>query len=165
MEWYYILGIISYGIFIIQFILSNLGIGDMDLDVDCDGNIDFGASDLLSFKGLTHFVMGFSGWLMLNGQVTIATIIGAVIVGIIFVVALFFLYKLCMKFNYEPTTKSGSALIGKKVVVYAPLSDGRSSCYLMDEPYTEIVCISDSPKKQGEICQIIAFNSGIYNIS
>ena len=63
MEWYYILGIISYGIFIIQFILSNLGISDTDLDVDFDGNVDFSVSDLLSFKGLIHFAMGFSGWL------------------------------------------------------------------------------------------------------
>lgn len=165
MEWYYILGIISYGIFIIQFILSNLGFVDIDLDVDCDGNIDFDVGDLVSFKGLIHFAMGFSGWLMLTGQVTLVTIIGAIGVGIIFMVALFFLYKLCMKFNYEPTTKSGNALIGKQVVVYTPLQNGKSSCYLMDEPYTEIICISDSPRKQGEVCRIVAFDSGIYHIS
>ena len=37
MEWYYVLGIISYGIFIVQFILSNLGFGDTDIDIDLDG--------------------------------------------------------------------------------------------------------------------------------
>lgn len=58
MEWYYILGIISYGIFIIQFILSNLGISDTDLDVDFDGNVDFSVSDLLSFKGADSLCYG-----------------------------------------------------------------------------------------------------------
>ena len=39
MEWYYVLGIISYGIFIVQFILSNLGFGDTDIDLDGYGII------------------------------------------------------------------------------------------------------------------------------
>ena len=50
MEWYYVLGIISYGIFIVQFILSNLGFGDADIDIDLDEDVDFDVSDLLSFK-------------------------------------------------------------------------------------------------------------------
>ena len=37
MAWYYILGIVSYSIFIIQFLLSNIGIGDTEFDVDIDG--------------------------------------------------------------------------------------------------------------------------------
>lgn len=164
MEWYYILGIISYGIFIIQFILSNLGIVDVDIDIDCDGDVDFDVGDLVSFKGLIHFIMGFSGWLMLTGQVTIVTVSIAVLIGIIFVVALYYLYKLCMRFNYEPKPKIGKSLVGRKVVVYVPLTGNSCSCYLVDEPYTEIPCISDSPRKQGEVCEIIAFNSGIYTI-
>ena len=71
MEWYYILGIISYGIFIVQFILSNLGFGDTDIDIDLDGDIDFDVSDLLSFKGLIHFLMGFSGWLSLKQRLKV----------------------------------------------------------------------------------------------
>ena len=70
MEWYYVLGAISYGIFIVQFILSSFGFLETDLDVDFDGNVDFSVSDLLSFKGLVHFAMGFSGWLMVIGEVT-----------------------------------------------------------------------------------------------
>ena len=79
MEWYYVLGIISYSIFIVQFILSNLGFGDTDIDIDLDGDADFDVSDLLSFKGLIHFLMGFSGWLMLSGTVNVFTIVIAVI--------------------------------------------------------------------------------------
>ena len=39
MEWYYILGAISYGIFILQFLISLFGPTDTDLDVDFDGNL------------------------------------------------------------------------------------------------------------------------------
>lgn len=61
-ETYYLLAAISYGIFIVQFILSWFG-GDTDLDVDLDGELDMDVSDIVSFKGLVHFVMGASGWL------------------------------------------------------------------------------------------------------
>lgn len=61
-ETYYLLAAISYGIFIVQFILSWFG-GDTDLDVDLDGELDMDVSDIVSFKGLVHFVMGVSGWL------------------------------------------------------------------------------------------------------
>lgn len=53
---YYLSAAISYGIFLVQFILSWFG-GDTDLDVDLDGDV----SDIVSFKGLIHFIMGASG--------------------------------------------------------------------------------------------------------
>lgn len=52
-ETYYLLAAISYGIFIVQFILSWFG-GDTDLDVDLDGELDMDVSDIVSFKGLVH---------------------------------------------------------------------------------------------------------------
>lgn len=55
-EVYYLLAAVSYGIFLVQFILSWFG-GDTDLD----GELDMNVSD--SFKGLIHFIMGASGWL------------------------------------------------------------------------------------------------------
>lgn len=66
-ETYYLLAAISYGIFIVQFILSWFG-GDTDLDVDLDGDMD--VSDIVSFKGLVHFVMGASGWLCIKHSVS-----------------------------------------------------------------------------------------------
>ena len=59
LEWYYILGMVSYGIFLIQFILSFI-LGDFNIDVDFDGDSDFDSSSVLSFKVLIHFLMGFS---------------------------------------------------------------------------------------------------------
>lgn len=106
MEWYYYLGAIAYGIFVLQFILSWF-MGDVDLDVDFDGTADFDTGDLLSFKGLIHFSMGLSGWLMLKHKLFETVmwydyVIGAVW-GIYFVVILYFLYRLILKFESETT--------------------------------------------------------------
>lgn len=165
MEWYYILGIISYSIFIIQFILSNLGISDTDLDIDFDGNIDFDVGDLLSFKGLIHFAMGFSGWLMLTGKVTVLTISCACCVGILFMLLLYFIYRICMKFNSEPTIKSKSDLVGEVVIVYVPLSNGKCICKVNAPNYTEIMCKADTNVQMGDILTIKSYKDGIYYIS
>lgn len=163
MEWYYILGIISYGIFIVQFALSNLGFGDTDIDIDLDGDVDFDVSDLLSFKGLIHFLMGFSGWLMLSGTVNVFTIIIAIILGISFMVGLYFIYKVCMKFNSEPTIKTGVELIGETATVYLPYLENKYICTLKDS--REIVCSSELPLKIGSTVCINSYISGIYYVS
>lgn len=165
MEWYYVLGAISYGIFIIQFILSSFGFLETDLDVDFDGNVDFSVSDLLSFKGLIHFAMGFSGWLMLAGKVTATTISIACLSGLIFMVLLYFIYRLCMKFHSEPTCKSGEELVGRVVTVYCPLGIGMCSCVINNPDYMEIVCKADREVKPGEIVTITSYKDGIYHVS
>lgn len=66
---YYLLAAISYGIFLVQFILSWFG-GDTDLDVDLDGELDMDVSDIVSFKGLIHFIMGASGWLCIKQSIS-----------------------------------------------------------------------------------------------
>ena len=163
MEWYYILGIISYGIFIIQFILSNFG-GDTELDVDFDGEGDFDTSSLLSFKGLIHFAMGFSGWLMLTKEVTTYTVCTGVIVGIVFMILLYYLYKLCMQFHSEPTEKDGVELVGYSVTVIMIMGDGSCICTPINLPYREIRCFSSTPAKIGDIKNIASYENGVYNI-
>ena len=53
-----IIALVTTGIFLIQFVLS-IFFGDLDADVDVDTDI----SSVVSFKGLTHFGIGF-GWYM-----------------------------------------------------------------------------------------------------
>lgn len=163
MEWYYILGIISYGIFILQFILSSVGFGDSDIDLDLDGDSDFDVSDLLSFKGLVHFLMGFSGWIIVKGTPSIFTICVAIVVGILFMIGLYYIYRLCMKFNSEPTIKSGIELIGETATVYVPYLKDKYICLLQDG--REIICSSELPIKEGTPVRINNFLSGIYYIS
>lgn len=106
MSWFYILFGIVLGIFIIKTLISTV-FGDMDIDFDVDGDIDFDVSSMLSFKGILHFLLGFSSYLSIFGYVNHVThfsfihYIIAFIVGIIFMIGLYYLYKLVIKLNHH----------------------------------------------------------------
>ena len=114
---YYGIAIVVYGIFIIRFILSWIG-GDFELDADAD--VDLG--DVVSFKGATHFLMGFFGWLSTKLLMTHSLewydyLIGFIL-GIIFVIILFYIYKFMMKLESMPILLTGKDLIGRSAKVY-----------------------------------------------
>ena len=113
----YIVALVVYGIFIIRFILSWIG-GDFDLD----GDIDLDVSDVVSFKGLTHFLMGASGWLSIKQYTTHSIMwydyLIAFCVGILFIGMLFQLYKFMMKLESKPTILTGKDLIGTSAIIY-----------------------------------------------
>jgi len=116
---YYGIAIVVYGTFIIRFILSCIG-GDFDVDMDVDTDLDL--SDVVSFKGATHFLMGMFGWLSVKGFIThniqwYDYLIGFIL-GIIFVVILFYIYKFMMKLESKPTILFGEDLIGHQGTVY-----------------------------------------------
>jgi uncharacterized membrane protein len=66
----------------------------MDLDADVDVGSGFLVSDVISFKGLVHFTIGFSLTLTLMGEFSILSATIGVITGIVFVLILYYLYKL-----------------------------------------------------------------------
>lgn len=145
--------------------LSVIGISDIDLDVDLDGNPDFDVGDLISFKGFIHFIMGFSGWLMLNNKVTITSIAIAIFCGLLFVFILYFFYRLCMKCNSEPTRFDNKDLVGYTVEVYLPTSNENEYICILNEPeHRELVCKSSKPATIGEKKIILSYKSGIFNI-
>ena len=115
---YYAIALIVYSIFIIRFILSWVG-----ADFDIDADVDIG--DVVSFKGLTHFLMGFSGWLSVKSYITHNVMwydyIIALILGIIFVILLYFVYKLLISLETKPQILSGKQLIGKTGKIYVIL--------------------------------------------
>ena len=115
---YYAIALIVYSIFIIRFILSWVG---ADFDVEAD--VDIG--DVVSFKGLTHFLMGFSGWLSVKSYTTHNVMwydyIIALILGVIFVILLYFVYKLLISLETKPQILSGKQLIGKTGKIYVIL--------------------------------------------
>jgi hypothetical protein len=162
MDIYYIIGIFSYCTFIIQFIAA-LALGDIDLDIDLDGNIDFNVSDLCSFKGLIHFLMGYSGWIILTNSTTLLNNIIAIAIGLIFVVILYYIYRFILKLNYEPVSKSGKDLIGTKVTVYLTMADPYK-CICIVNGSCEINCISRDPVSAGDIRTILNYRDGIYFI-
>ena len=115
---YYAVALTVYSIFIIRFILSWVG-ADFDIDADVD------ISDVVSFKGLTHFLMGFSGWLSVKSYTTHNVMwydyLIALILGIIFVILLYFIYKLLISLETKPQILSGKQLIGKTGKIYVIL--------------------------------------------
>ena len=115
---YYAVALTVYSIFIIRFILSWIG-----ADFDIDADIDIG--DVVSFKGLTHFLMGFSGWLSVKSYITHNVMwydyLIALILGVIFVILLYFVYKLLISLETKPQILSGKQLIGKTGKIYVIL--------------------------------------------
>ena len=115
---YYAVALTVYSIFIIRFILSWVG-ADFDIDADVD------ISDVVSFKGLTHFLMGFSGWLSVKSYITHNVMwydyLIALILGVIFVILLYFVYKLLISLETKPQILSGKQLIGKTGKIYVIL--------------------------------------------
>ena len=115
---YYAVALTVYSIFIIRFILSWVG-ADFDIEADID------ISDVVSFKGLTHFLMGFSGWLSVKSYITHNVMwydyLIALILGVIFVILLYFVYKLLISLETKPQILSGKQLIGKTGKIYVIL--------------------------------------------
>ena len=116
---YYTIAAIVYGIFIIRFILSWIG-GDFDIETDVD------MSDVVSFKGFTHFLMGFTGWLSVKSFTTHNVMwydyLIAFILGVIFVIILYYVYKFLMKLENKPQILSGKDFIGSTAKVYLVVS-------------------------------------------
>ena len=112
---YYAVALTVYSIFIIRFILSWVG-----ADFDIDADVDIG--DVVSFKGLTHFLMGFSGWLSVKSYITHNVMwydyLIALILGVIFVILLYFVYKLLSSLETKPQILFGKQLIGKTGKIY-----------------------------------------------
>lgn len=137
MAWYTILFITVISLFIIKLAIS-LFAGDIDMDVDFDGDSDFDSSSAFSFKGVLHFLVGFSSYLfarahtdtvnVVNGNVqfSFGDFVWAFIVGIIIMVALFYAYKLAMKANNE-TTNPEDLINNAKGTIYINLGNGSYS--------------------------------------
>lgn len=109
MAWYYILFFAALIFFLIKFTLT-LFAGDIDFDVDVDGDVDFDVSSMFSFKGILHFILGFSSYLSIVAKMNTVSnevyifswgqyIVG-ICVGILFMIGLFYLYKGMMKLNH-----------------------------------------------------------------
>ena len=95
MAWYVIVLIVSAGLFFLTTV-GSLIFGDMDMGFDHDLDVGSGMllSDVISFKGLIHFTIGFSLTLTLMDEFTLLSACIGVVAGIVFVVVLYYLYKI-----------------------------------------------------------------------
>jgi len=92
MAWYGIVLIVSLGLFFLQ-LIGSLFFGDTDLDADMEIGSGFLLSDVVSFKGLLHFAIGFSLTLTLMNEFTLLSATVGTVAGIVFVLVLYYLYK------------------------------------------------------------------------
>ena len=99
------IAVVASAIFLIQFIMS-IFFGDLDTDTD----IDVDLSSAVSFKGLTHFCIGF-GWYMYIAK---STAISTFLIGI-----LWFLYKKAYQLQKENKPEKTEALVGRECTIYA----------------------------------------------
>lgn len=152
---YYIIGGIAYGIFILQFVISWVA-GEFDVDVDFDGDADFDIGDVVSFKGVIHFLMGFGGWTstkqLLGYEVTWIDWLIGFFIGLVFVFMLYHLYKFCMKLQNLPTDEPTTNLVGRTATIYVHLGDGRHLAY---------VDISGSLRE----VEVVSLNKKIYPVN
>jgi membrane protein implicated in regulation of membrane protease activity len=130
---YYGVAVFVYSLFIVRFILSWIG-GDFDVDMDVDTDLDL--SDVVSFKGATHFLMGVSGWLSVKSLITHNVqwwdYLIAFAVGIAFVIILYFVYKLLTSLESKPQILNGRQLIGKDATIYLVVdSDNSDKRYII----------------------------------
>lgn len=163
----YLITLIVYAVFIIRFILSWIG-GDFDLD-DFDADLDL--SDIVTFKGLTHFLMGSSGWLSVKlfttGNIEWYDWLIAFVIGIIFMIILFYIYKFMLKLECKPKVLEGKDLIGKRAKIYVTCGhDGDYYKYIITVNNgigtLEYDALSERFYSVGDVITITNFNGAYY---
>ena len=115
-----IIALVTTGIFLIQFVLS-IFFGDIDADVDVDADI----SSVVSFKGLTHFGIGFGWYMYLAGNTEIQSYVVGIMVGLFFVFAVWFLYKKAYQLQQVNRTEQTDQLVGRECTIYFKQSDSK----------------------------------------
>lgn len=127
----------SYSIRIIHFF------GDIDADVDVDADI----SSVVSFKGLTHFGIGFGWYMYLVGNADIASYAIGILVGLFFVFAVWFLYKKAYQLQQVNRSEETDQLVGRECTIYFKQSDNKYTVQTSrDGAMREVDVISETGK-------------------
>ena len=128
-----IIALVTTGIFLIQFVLS-IFFGDLDADV-------------VSFKGLTHFGIGFGWYMYLAGNAEIQSYAIGILVGLFFVFAVWFLYKKAYQLQQVNRSEATNELVGRECTIYFKQSENRYTVQVSrDGAMREIDVISESGK-------------------
>ena len=132
-----IIALVTTGIFLIQFVLS-IFFGDLDADVDVD---------VVSFKGLTHFGIGFGWYMYLAGNAEIQSYAIGILVGLFFVFAVWFLYKKAYQLQQVNRSEATNELAGRECTIYFKQSENKYTVQVSrDGAMREIDVISESGK-------------------
>ncbi len=153
-----IIALVTTGIFAVQFILS-IFFGDIDAEADVDTDI----SSVVSFKGLTHFGIGFGWYMYLLGNTEVATYVGGILVGLLFVVAVWFLYKKAYQLQQSNRPEADDQLVGRECTIYLGRDGGRYTVQVIRNGAmreTEVISESAAKYRTGDKTIITAHKEG-----
>lgn len=136
---FWAIALVTTLVFAIQMILTFIGIGDADMDVDMADGADFsdgstldmgGTMQLFTVRNMVNFFLGF-GW----GGVCLASlipnpfllVIAAVAVGILFVVAFLIVYRQLFRLESNGAYHLDDC-VGRTVDVYLTIPAKRDGC-------------------------------------
>lgn len=150
-EWIYYAIAVSL-VFVIQSILSLIG-----TDLDTDTDMDVTPSDVISFKGLTHFLIGFT-WSM----VVYDNYIVSLIAGIFMVFIMYYLYKFMNGLSEDRKLDSDKDMIGRTCEIISSSDDYTEVQVSINGSLANKQAISKSNKiyKIGEVTEVISYEVG-----
>jgi len=169
MEWtfeniIYIIAGVTFCIFVLKLLCALIGF-------DFEADIDFDFGDIISFKGIVHFLMGFSGYLSImfhNGTYSgTKDIVCAGIIGLIVMILLYFTYMLIYKLDSPHETKTGEQLVGRKATINS-IEDKEKHLYSIDVVVNmnsiTVRAQSDKSYRVGDEVIISQFKDNLYLI-
>lgn len=156
------IALVTTGIFAVQFILS-IFFGDMETDVDVNADI----SSVVSFKGLTHFGIGFGWYMYLAGNTEIQSLVIAILIGLFFVFAVWFLYKKAYQLQQVNHSEQTGQLVGRECTIYFKQAGNKYTVQTnRDGALREVDVISESGKtyQTGDRTIISNYKNGVLYI-
>ena len=158
-----IIALVTTGIFAVQFVLS-IFFGDINADADIDTDI----SSVVSFKGLTHFGIGFGWYMYLQQDTDVISYIVGILVGLLFVFAVWYLYKKAYQLQQVNRSENTEQLVGRECTIYFTQGEGKYTVQVRrDGAMREVDVISETSKvyRTGDKAIIAAYREGTLYIN
>ena len=158
-----IIALVRTGIFAVQFVLS-IFFGDINADADIDTDI----SSVVSFKGLTHFGIGFGWYMYLQQDTDVISYIVGILVGLLFVFAVWYLYKKAYQLQQVNRSENTEQLVGRECTIYFNQGEGKYTVQVSrDGAMREVDVISETSKvyRTGDKAIIAAYREGTLYIN
>jgi hypothetical protein len=132
MLWYDIMFTVCIAVLFLQAVVNLIG---FDFDID---------SDVLSFKGLLHFLTGFSATLCLYGKCTLGTVGASLLVGVLCVILLDWLYRKLSK-NLSHEIEYLEHIPKQLVEIYSWHGSSGECTIILEGVAKQVPVISDEP--------------------
>lgn len=180
---YWVIALVTSLVFLIQMVLTFIGIGDADTDVDFGGDADFGgeadfsdgdtldtggAMQLFTIRNFINFLLGL-GWagVCLYSVIpnTIVLAIAAILVGVLFVYIFLLIYKQLRKLERNGAYRI-SDCVGQTVDVYLTIPANRTGMGKVQISFSgsvqELSALtdSDSPLRSGSKVRVLEVIDG-----